>query len=444
MSASQSAGAELEQAIREDVAAASAELDPREQALLRAARKQADDVEALERSYGTGQLYTHTDAGGREAWYGRWYIGTKRIKRKVGPKRSPGSRDGLTRRQAEAELRRRMESEQPAPSRSELTLADAGERLMRHLEALGRKPTTLATYRSLLSAHLEPRLGYLPLGEIAPEQVEGLVAGMRAEGKSAKLTQHALALLHQVFEFGQRKGWCGANPCKAVDRPRVEESADIRFLDMEEVEALLRAVPQDDTLGPTDRALYLTATMTGLRQGELLALRWRDIDWTAGRVRVRQNYVRGHWGTPKTRRGSRSVPLADRVAGELERHFQRSAYQADDDLVFPHPHTGRVLDHSDLGRRYKRALRRAGVREVRFNDLRHTFGTRVAASGVPLRTLQEWLGHRDFKTTLIYADYSPSAHEGEMVEAAFRGPIRGPKLSETQSNSEQDPAPERA
>jgi integrase len=184
--------------------------------------------------------------------------------------------------------------------------------------------------------------------------------------------------------------------------------------------------------------------MTGLRQGELLALRWRDVDWRAGRVRVRQNYVRGHWGTPKSRRGSRSVPLADRVAGELDRHFQRSAYQADDDLVFCHPRTGTVLDHSGLSRRFKAALRRAGVREVRFNDLRHTFGTQMAAAGVPLRTLQEWMGHRDFKTTLIYADYAPSAHEAEMVEQAFRGPVGGPELSESQVNSSAVASLERA
>jgi integrase len=111
--------------------------------------------------------------------------------------------------------------------------------------------------------------------------------------------------------------------------------------------------------------------------------------------------------------------MVDRVAGELERHFQRSAFQGDEELVFPHPHTGQVLDHSALVRRYKRALRAAGVREVRFNDLRHTFGTRMAAAGIPLRTLQEWMGHRDFKTTLIYADYAPSAHETEMAERAF-------------------------
>jgi len=126
--------------------------------------------------------------------------------------------------------------------------------------------------------------------------------------------------------------------------------------------------------------------------------------------------------------------MVDRVAGELERHFQASAYQGDDDLAFPHPQTGSVLDHSSLARRYKKALKAAALREVRFNDLRHTFGTRMAAAGVPLRTLQEWMGHRDFKTTLIYADYAPSAHEAEMAERALaRGTNRGTNLSETEA-----------
>jgi integrase len=129
--------------------------------------------------------------------------------------------------------------------------------------------------------------------------------------------------------------------------------------------------------------------------------------------------------------------MVDRVAGELERHFKRSAHQGDEDLVFAHPHTGGVLDHSALVRRYKKALSTAGVRDVRFNDLRHTFGTRMAAAGVPLRTLQEWMGHRDFKTTLIYADYAPAAHETEMAERAFaRGTNLGTNLSESAGTSE--------
>jgi integrase len=87
--------------------------------------------------------------------------------------------------------------------------------------------------------------------------------------------------------------------------------------------------------------------------------------------------------------------------------------------VFAHPATGKPIDRSKLLKRCKAALARAEVRRVRFHDLRHTFGTRVAAAGVPMRTLQEWMGHRDFATTLIYADHAPSEPEAEWVARAF-------------------------
>jgi integrase len=122
----------------------------------------------------------------------------------------------------------------------------------------------------------------------------------------------------------------------------------------------------------------------------------------------------------KSKRSSRSVPLADRVAGELDLLHRETPWRADDDLVFAHPLTGKPIDRSKLLKRFKAALRAGEVREVRFHDLRHTFGTHIAAQGVPMRVLQEMMGHRDFKTTLIYADYAPGAREAEWVEAAFR------------------------
>ena len=151
------------------------------------------------------------------------------------------------------------------------------------------------------------------------------------------------------------------------------------------------------------------AAMTGGRQGELLALRWRDVDWLVQQARIRRAYVRGAIGKPKSKRSSRGVPLAMRVAGALNDLHRQSAYQGDDDLVFGHPHTGQPLDRSQVLKRFKRYCRSAGIREQRFHDLRHTFGTQMAAAGVPLRTLQEWMGHADSKTTQIYADYAPSA-----------------------------------
>lgn len=340
-------------------------------------------MNALERrGYGTGSLLTHTGAGGKETWYGRWYVGKKRVKRRIGPKRKPGGRKGLTRKQAEAELRRLMIAEQPPPvGRTELSLTEAAEHMLRHLEALERKPTTLETYRSLLRTHVAPRLGETPVDQVTPCQIEELDAEMRREGRSPKTRSNALKLLSQIFAFSRRRSWCRENPCELVDRPRVEPSPGIRFLSQDELEALLAAVDTDEPLGHTDFALFLTAAMTGLRQGELLALRWADVDWEAKRIRVRRNYVRGHWLTPTSRRCSCSVPLASRVAVALKKHLERSLHQGDEDLVFGHPDTGEVLVHTSLIGRFKKALRAAGVREARFNDLRHTFGTKMAAAG---------------------------------------------------------------
>jgi integrase len=371
------------------------------------------------RSRGTGSLSVRRDAAGAEPWYGQWWAGDRRVTRQLGPKRERGTRNGLTRAQAERELQRQIDQHVPIAADRSAGVAEVGERLIAHLASLGRKRSTVEEYGSYLRVHLAPFFGERPVNRIGTAEVEGFIAAKRREGKAAKSILNYLGLLHSIFAFAEKRGLVVGNPVKLVDKPsRQASDPDIRFLDEAELEALLGAV-EADVRGPTEYALFLTAAMAGLRQGELLGLRWRDIDWPAARIRVRQSYVRGEFGAPKSRRSSRSVPLADRVAGELERHFQRSEFQADDDLVFCHPETGRPLDRSRLTKRFKATAKRAGIRPVRFHDLRHTFGTRMAAAGVALRTLQEWMGHRDFKTTLIYADYQPSAEEAALVNRAF-------------------------
>jgi integrase len=180
-----------------------------------------------------------------------------------------------------------------------------------------------------------------------------------------------------------------------------------------------------------DGVLYRVAAMTGLRLGELLALRWRDVDWIAGVIRVRRNYVRGRYGTPKSRRSTRAVPMADEVGGRLDRLFQASAFQGDDDHVFAHPVTGRVIAKANVTRRLHKALEDAGLDDHVFHDLRHTFGTTMAAAGVPMRTLQEWMGHKHIATTERYADYAPRESEGELISAAF-APAPGSRLKADQ------------
>jgi len=159
--------------------------------------------------------------------------------------------------------------------------------------------------------------------------------------------------------------------------------------------------------------------MTGLRQGELIGLRWRDVDFDARRIRVVSPYVRGEFGDPKSIGSGRSLPMAERVADALRDLRERTLHSHDRDLVFCHPETGKPLDRSKLVRRFKEALRRADVHQITFHELRHTFGTRMAAAGTPMRTVQHWMGHSDPKTTQIYAHYQPSDQEADAVDRAF-------------------------
>ncbi len=181
-----------------------------------------------------------------------------------------------------------------------------------------------------------------------------------------------------------------------------------------------------DTLGPVLRLVILAAASTGLRQSELLGLRWKDVDVRAQRVRVRNAWVRHeHSGQGKSDLSTkRSVPLTDRLSLELKTWRLRTVFGDDDELVFAHPELGVPLDRTKVTRRFQAACVEAGVRKIRFHDLRHTFATTLAAAGVPLRTIQEYLGHADLKTTQIYAHYAPSEREVEAINDAFGGSPR--------------------
>ena len=111
--------------------------------------------------------------------------------------------------------------------------------------------------------------------------------------------------------------------------------------------------------------------------------------------------------------------MPDRLAAELKRWRLRTAFSDDEDLVFAHPELGVPLDRTKVTRRFQAACEAAGVRRIRFQDLRHTFATELAAAGVPLRTIQEYLGHADLKSTQIYAHYAPSTREVQGINEAF-------------------------
>lgn len=372
------------------------------------------------RSYGTGHLYETNGS-----WYGRWRDPSGRQRnRKVGAVRTVGERDGLTKTQAEAKLRSMIEDESLLASSvvDRVTVAEAGDALVRRLKARGVKKSYLQTVESSIRVHLAvaPQFKGKDLAQLTEDHVERFIDAKLAAGLAPKTIRNLLGVLHSIFELGQRRKWCVANPVKLAEGPKVRRNKTrIRFLTQEELEALVRVDFPEDALGSIEPTLYLVAAMTGLRQNELIALRWRHIDWLSQRIRVVEGYVRGEFNDPKSEESARSVPLATRAAEELERLFQRSRFQADGDLVFAHPELGKPIDRSKLLKRFKNALKRAEVREVTFHELRHTFGTRCAAAGVPMRTIQEWMGHEDPDTTAIYAHYQPAAREVSLLDRAF-------------------------
>ncbi len=153
----------------------------------RAGESARDTGEVAKRSYGSGSLYTRVDARGSVSWYGHFRVGRRQVKKRIGPKREPGSREGLTRAQAEARLRSLIGKAQPGPEQPErLTVSEAGGRLIRHLRSIGRKRSTVEGYESFLRVHLEPFFGDLALERITSDHVEQFIAEKRDTGCAPK------------------------------------------------------------------------------------------------------------------------------------------------------------------------------------------------------------------------------------------------------------------
>jgi integrase len=224
-----------------------------------------------------------------------------------------------------------------------------------------------------------------------------------------------LTVLHGLMGRAKRVWKLPRNPVSDVEKPTQVRSTEIEVFSTEEIQALVRAAASEQ-----DAAIYLTAAYTGLRRGELVALRWRNVDFARRHIRVTASYTERALSTPKSGR-TRSVPMAPAVAEALARLANRRVAVAEDDLAFPAA-VGGYLDASALYRRYKTTLKQAGLRSLRFHDLRHTFGTQVVGNpAVSILQLKEWMGHADIDTTMKYLHYASRAGDADLVADAFGG-----------------------
>jgi integrase len=300
--------------------------------------------------------------------------------------------------------------------RSGATFADAAVEYLRFAEQdRGCKPSTVRGYRSAIQAHLLPVFGSLALEDVTVQEIERWRSGMSGARQQRELSNktknNLLVLMHAIFRRAVKLYGLPSNPVANIDRFRVRSSGDIQVFSPEEIWALVRAAASE-----LDAALFLTAAFTGLRRGELLALRWRDVDFAGSTIRVRASYAAGQITVPKSGK-VRAVPMAGDVASALARLGRRERYTGEDEFVFAGEH-GLPLDGDALSSRYQRALEVAGLRRLRFHDLRHTFGTRMIAKA-DIRRVQEWMGHADIQTTMKYLHYAPRAEDAELVTSAF-------------------------
>jgi len=347
------------------------------------------------RGHGEGTIYQRPD--------GIW----------CGQVRLPGQRKtvyGKTRTLVQRKIRAIVaDAEQgimPAPERLtvetylERWLADDVSRLDQY---------TVKNYGIYVRLHIIPKLGKIKLAQLQPAHVQGLYAAMQVSGLAPKTIRNAHGVLRAAL--GKAAAW-GLVPrnVAALATPPKAQSPEFRALTVEEAKHLGRT-----TQGNRWAPMLLLALTTGLRQGEILGLKWGDIDSAAGVLQVRRQYERdGTFSTPKAS-SQRRLDLAPAEIRALE--IQREAQGRDrgrsgdryveQDLVFA-THQGRPLMHRNVFREFKRLLRRVGLPDIRFHDLRHTNATLMLGQGVHPKVVQERLGHSQVAITLnIYSHVLP-------------------------------------
>ena len=279
------------------------------------------------------------------------------------------------------------------------------------------KESTLTGYKSYLKKHLLPYFGEMILHEIEREDIHRFIKVMLDKGKSPKTISNVLITLRQVLLDAIVDGYIEKDPYIRIAKPKLVKK-EIDILDITEVNLLLQTLEmkRDEFY-----LLFKLAIESGLRQGELFALYWEDFNWKTNQVFVRRSYYRGTVTTPKSQKSIRRVDLTPSLVSELKayRHIKS-------DLVFCTAE-GKPLDRRIVvGNHLEPALRKAGLRRIRFHDLRHTNVSIRIASGQEIKYISEQLGHASVQFTLdVYGHLMPThrKQQASKLESYFIGNV---------------------
>lgn len=280
------------------------------------------------------------------------------------------------------------------------------------------KVSSYNQYRSVVRRHLVPGLGHVPLQKLTPEKVQAFYAQKLEEGKSPKLIQLIHAVLRQALENAVKWNLVSRNVAKLVSLPRIERY-EAQTLTIEQARHLLEVAR-----GSRLEAMLLVALNTGMRRGELLALRWSDVDFGNKLIFVHRtvNYVGGFKFVetePKTRSSRRKIAVTSKVLEALKVHREQQSDVRlkagqnwhENDLVFCNMHGGFLLGNTVLSQ-FRRLLVEASLPHMRFHDLRHSMATILLESDMHPKKVQERLGHSSIAITMdVYSHVLPSMQQ---------------------------------
>jgi integrase len=313
------------------------------------------------------------------------------------------------------------------------------------------KPSTLRDYRSVLAepdqayrrgkgstlGRTMKALGNRAAREITTRDVEALLASVAADGVSPRTVNKVREVISAIYSFGMRKATFGLseNPAAEADKREAPKPGPLAYYSAEEVEALARALADGrhreasthdvseqerearNAEDQQDAEMVRVSAYAGLRLGELLALRWRDVDFAGSRLTVGRALSAGVETSTKSRR-VRQVPMPDQAAAALDRLSRRENFTGPGERVFCGL-LGRTLDASALRRRYRKAQATAGLAPLRWHDLRHSYGSLLAAAGVDLVKIKSAMGHSNIATTERYLHARPASEQAAEFTRAF-------------------------
>lgn len=290
-----------------------------------------------------------------------------------------------------------------APER--LTLAAYLTRWLDLEAKLDKRESTWIRYEECCRLHIIPALGRIPLHQLGPQDLNRLYANMLKAGYSPTTVHYQHRTLHKALHDAMRADLVARNVAD-LDNPPKRTVYEAQTFTQVQARAFLDAIREDRFY-----ALYILAIMTGMRQGELLALTWDALDLDAGTLAVRTSHrrQRGHFtvNAPKTVAGHRPLALASVAVIALRQHRTRQAEErlqlgaawADATLVFPNELGARMAGYTFYKGRYLPILRKTGLPEIRFHDLRHTFSTFLLLLGIDPKIVADMLGHASVTIT---------------------------------------------